>query len=173
MSKRGANRKPTTLAQLQRKAPIELSVWIPLDADAHDAIQRADETVANADLASSGVDEAKAARAQVIEDLGDDVAVVVFRALNAFHYKELVRAHAPSEEFSKQYEKENGVPAEFNPDTFAPALISACACEPKMTVDEVKGLVSDYGWSPTEYGMLYQGALTVNHQTRQISNPDF
>ena len=45
MSKRGANRKPTTLAQLQRKAPIELPVHIPLTTEAHETYEKADQAV--------------------------------------------------------------------------------------------------------------------------------
>ena len=83
--------------------------------------------------------------------LGEDTtAVIRFEALGARAYDELVAAH--------QADKKPGAP--FNAETFAPALVAACAVEPVLTEDQARELLDE--WSVAEALDLFNAALRVN-----------
>lgn len=72
-----------------------------------------------------------------------------FEALGDKAWSDLIAAHPP---------KEKG--QAFDPDTFAPALIAACAIDPVVTVDQVKALFEVFNHAQRD--ALWQGAFDVN-----------
>lgn len=80
--------------------------------------------------------------------------VVTLRAIGSKAYDVLVGMHPPTAE-----QKKDG--ATYNPDTFGPALISACAIEPRMTPNEAKELWESEEWSRGEVMELFVAAVEV------------
>lgn len=177
MSKSGRPRRipTTTYARLQRKQRIELTEIVPLTQDAAQLYEKAKNDLSTAEMLGDQdrIAAAKDALEQVRVEIAEDLAELTFRALPSNEYKELVRAHPPNQADQAENQRIHGMPAEFDVDTFAPALISACCVEPKMTVDEVNELVTVFGWSDAEFGRLFQLALMVNSSMRSIQDPDF
>jgi hypothetical protein len=78
-----------------------------------------------------------------------------FEALGDKAWSDLVAAHPP---------KEKG--HAFDPETFAPALIAACAIDPVMTPDQVKELFDVFNHAQRD--ALWQGAFDVNTEATGI-----
>lgn len=81
--------------------------------------------------------------------------VVKLRAIGSKAYDVLVGMHPPTAE-----QKKEG--AAYNPDSFGPALIAACALEPQMTPNEAKELWESEEWSRGEVMELFVAAVEVN-----------
>jgi hypothetical protein len=75
-------------------------------------------------------------------------------AINAKAYDNLTADHPPTS-------KEKALGATYNVDTFAPALISAVSCTPKLTVDQATALYKSPEWSGGEAGNLFMNAARV------------
>lgn len=78
-----------------------------------------------------------------------------FEALGAKAWSDLIAAH-PSQNQGEA----------FDPETFAPALISACSVEPAMSVAQVKELFDVLNHAQRE--MLWQGAFDANTEASGI-----
>lgn len=79
---------------------------------------------------------------------------VTYQALSGADYDALMAAHAPTP-------KQQAQGMVYNPDTFAPALISAVSLRPKMSAVQAKELYSNPDWSPGESGQLFMEAIQV------------
>lgn len=80
--------------------------------------------------------------------------VVRFRAISSKEYDDLVAKHKPTRE-----QADRG--AQYNADTFAPALISACAIAPMLTLEQATQLYTSPEWSSGEIGGLFFEAIRV------------
>lgn len=80
--------------------------------------------------------------------------VVTLRAIGSKAYDVLVGMHPPTTE-----QKKEG--AVYNPDTFGPALISACAISPRMTPNEAKELWDSDEWSRGEVMEIFASSVEV------------
>jgi hypothetical protein len=80
--------------------------------------------------------------------------IVTLRAIGSKTYDVLVGMHPPTAE-----QKKEG--AAYNPDTFGPALISACAITPLITPNEAKELWESEEWSRGEVMELFVAAVEV------------
>lgn len=80
--------------------------------------------------------------------------VVTLRAIGSKAYDVLVGMHVPTAE-----QKKEG--AAYNPDTFGPALISACSVNPHITPNEAKELWESDEWSRGEVMELFVAAVEV------------
>ena len=81
-------------------------------------------------------------RATITVDLDDgETAELVFEALGRREYDSLVELHP---------RRDDKAGWAFDLDSFAPALISACSVEPKLTVEQAESLFSTKGpsWEP-------------------------
>lgn len=81
--------------------------------------------------------------------------VFTLRAIGSKTYDVLVGMHPPTAD-----QKKEG--AAYNPDTFGPALISACSVSPSLTVNEAKELWESEEWSRGEVMELFVAAVEVN-----------
>lgn len=82
------------------------------------------------------------------EDGRPEEFTVKIQALGSKAYDRLIAAHPPT---NKQRDRQEI----YNIDTFAPALISACLIDPKLTVEEVTELYDSDEWAPGEIGNLF------------------
>ena len=80
--------------------------------------------------------------------------VVTLKAVGSKAYDDLVAKHPPTSE----QKKDN---AQYNPDTFGPALISACSFEPRLTPNEATEIWTSEDWSRGEIMELFVAAVEV------------
>lgn len=81
--------------------------------------------------------------------------VFTLRAIGSKAYDVLVGMHPPTAD-----QKKEG--AAYNPDSFGPALISACSVSPSLTANEAKELWESDEWSRGEVMELFVAAVEVN-----------
>lgn len=178
MSKPRPNRPVPTFDHLTKKKPVELRDWIALDqqaasdlADANDTLERAKLLHAD-DPKAPALLEAQATYDTAREAAMDSAVEVVFRALSQPKYKALKREFPPTEAQNDETQRRYGMQADVNADEFAPHLIAASCVQPVMTVDQVRSLPEEFGWSDAEMTHLYQLALRTN-ESRTVLNLDF
>ncbi len=80
---------------------------------------------------------------------------IEFQALPAKEFDDLVAEHPPTK-------KQKSQDMNWNSDTFYPVLISKCAVDPKLSVDDAKSLVDGSNWSFGELNSLYGSVLNLN-----------
>lgn len=167
-----------TFDHLAKKKPTELRDWIPLDQEVAEALVTARNERDRQELLHSDDPDnpARVEANKVFESAIDAVKAssveVVFRALPQPKFKQLKRAHPPTDAQVAESEKAYGGRPDINIDTFTPVLISACCVQPEMTPEQVESLVTEYGWSEAEIQHLYIMALRVN-EGRNVVNLDF
>lgn len=74
-------------------------------------------------------------------------------------YEWLMQNHPPTDEQNLESQEAHKVNAPYNADTFAPALISACCEDPKMTPEEVDELISE--WTLPEVMVVFSAAMEI------------
>lgn len=84
-----------------------------------------------------------------------------FQGIGRAAYDKLVEAHPPRKE-----DKDNK--AEFNVDTFPPALIAASSFEPKITEEQAELIFNDPSWSQAELLKLFYTAYSVNNEVADL-----
>jgi len=80
--------------------------------------------------------------------------VMTLKAIGSKDYDDLVAKHPPTRE-----QKTDG--ANYNPDSFGPALISACSFEPHLTPNEAREIWDSEDWSRGEIMELFVAAVEV------------
>jgi hypothetical protein len=80
--------------------------------------------------------------------------VVTLKAVGSKAYDDLMANHPPTPD-----QKKDG--AQYNPDTFGPALIAACSFEPYLTPKEASELWNSEDWSRGEVMELFIAAVEV------------
>jgi hypothetical protein len=75
-------------------------------------------------------------------------------ALSAIAYDELMAAHPPTKD-----QKAEG--SAYNPDTFAPALISAVVADPKMSEEQTTAIWTSETWNRGELRDLFMGCVNI------------
>lgn len=94
--------------------------------------------------------------------IGDDEVVLKFQAISAKELDALRSRHKPTMD-----QKMEGM--QFNPETFPPALISACLVQPVMTYEEAKEIWDSDDWSQGELATLFGTAMDL--QTEGLNVP--
>ncbi len=100
---------------------------------------------------------------ELIERSRDTEITFIFKSLGRIVYDDLVELpeHQPSDE-----QKKEG--AQFNPDTFPPALVAAAAVDPEISIEEAVEIFGDSEWNGAELQKLFFAALEVNTETGDI-----
>ena len=88
---------------------------------------------------------------------GSNEVTLKYRAIGMMAYDKLVSKHPP-----KADERAEG--ASFHMDTFAPALISACAVEPEISPAEAKSIWDSDDWSRGDVMVLFRNAVELNNR---------
>jgi hypothetical protein len=84
-----------------------------------------------------------------------------FQAIGVRAYDKLVSKHPPKPE-----QRAEG--SSFDMDTFAPALIAACAVEPEISVTEAKQIWESDDWSRGDVMVLFRNAVELNNRGLDI-----
>ena len=79
---------------------------------------------------------------------------IKYQAISSKAYDDLQASHPPSS-------KDKAQGASYNVDTFAPALIAAVSCIPRLTLAEATEIHQSEDWSGGEIGNLFMNALLV------------
>lgn len=159
---------------LDRKQPQRRTVSLPLDPSMVERVEAARHAARVARVAASqseeGGDDYEALKALVVEKEEDlakaedewvaNLAHFVFEGLGRRKFEALTVEHPPTRE-QRDRAKAVGGFASWNPDEFAPALISACLVEPKLSTAEVRELWDHPAWNQAELGELFEAAIFV------------
>lgn len=96
---------------------------------------------------------------------GNNEVTLKYQAIGMRAYDKLVSKHPP-----KPDQRAEG--ASFDMDTFAPALISACAVDPEITPDEAKAIWDSEEWSRGDVMVLFRNAVELNNRGLDVPFSD-
>lgn len=139
-----------------------LSIEAGLDGARAEKLTPYREAVAAAEEAVRATSQEFVFRSPKIERDGKEI-----RGRRAF--ETLVAEHEPADEDHDDARKMTGQPealAGWHSDTFIPALISACAATPTVTVEQATEMYEE--WNDAEVGDLFAAALLVSRGARQV-----
>ena len=94
-------------------------------------------------------------------DGGSTEVTIKYRSIGMRAYDKLVSKYPPKPE-----QRAEG--SSFDIDTFAPALISACAVEPELTPAEAKNIWDSEDWSRGDLMVLFRNAVELNNRGLDI-----
>jgi hypothetical protein len=124
-------------------------------ADLRLAQMREDEDATSA--ARTSLEEARAALQACLHRIH-------FRPLEPDVFEALIGAHEPTKEQQKDGER-------WNPTTFRPALISACAVDSELDESEWAAELTTKRWSHADRDEIFAAALAANVVPRSLSVP--
>lgn len=160
--------KKQTIADIKsRKKAVTKQVVIQLDGEMADRIaelRKAHSAARDADRMSNQPDTAPAIQKQIdelVEESRNTEVTFTFKSIGRFRYDELVDEHPPTKEAKKEG-------AEFNADTFPPALVAESCVDPEMTNEDAVDIFASPDWNGAELRRLFFGALEVNTETGDI-----
>jgi hypothetical protein len=93
----------------------------------------------------------------------------VFRSPGRKAFEDLIAEHAPTDEDHDDMRRMTGRPealARWHSDTFMPALVAACAVDPKISPEQAEAMYAD--WTDAEIGELFGAAIAVCQGARQV-----
>lgn len=142
--------KPSdTLARLRARSTEAGKFVLPLDPVWADKITEAYGALRRADLIDDKyekrqrVAEAQATIDELTEQAGEAVVVFRFCRLSRGQYDELVSRNPPTAEQRKEDDdKPWGQRRVFDIDAFGPDLLNTVLIDPKLTLDEVRGMLN-------------------------------
>jgi hypothetical protein len=88
-----------------------------------------------------------------------------YQAIGMRAYDRLVSKHPPNKE-------QQAEGASFNIDTFAPALISACAVEPEISPSQAREIWDSDDWSRGDVMVLFRNAVELNNRGLDVPFSD-
>lgn len=153
---------------LKRRSPPTVSIRLPLDQKLMDSFKHLEREAGKTQVAAERTNDREVhLRAQELnrqlesmrEQIEDSRATFVFQGIGRLEYNELLEQHPPRPE-----DKEGGF--EFNPETFGPAIIAACAVEPELTLEQVEHIWRD--WTDAECVKLFNAAYESNKVVRDV-----
>lgn len=164
----GKAAKALTIAQIKKqKKAVTKKVVIQLDGEVSDRIvelRRLHVAARDSDRMSNETDKAPEILKQVdslVEESRDTERVFTFKSVGRFRYDELVLANPPTKEQKKDK-------AEFNADTFPPALVAESCVDPEMSLEDAVEIFASPDWNGAELRKIFFGALEVNTETGDI-----
>lgn len=164
----GKAAKAQTIAEIMaKKKAVTKRVPIQVDGEVADEIlslRRLHSAARDSDRLSNDPDKAPAIQKK-IDDLvtksQDTITVFIFKSVGREAYDDMILEHPPTEK-----QKDDG--ADFNTDTFPPALVAASCVEPEITLKEANTIFASDQWNGAELRELFFGALGVNTETGDI-----
>lgn len=87
------------------------------------------------------------------------------RAMGGEKYDDLEAAHPPEDDDVNAI----GVPLNWNPRTFPPALVAACLVDPVLSEAEVRQIFESPTWSKAELDRLFDSAYVLNRETAGVT----
>lgn len=158
---------------LARKKPNERSVDILLNSSLKGEIAALEKELnrvarnTRRSLSDTSPDQIQTQIDALYDRAHDETVSFTFRDIGRKRYDELVAAHPPTQEQKDDYKAQDG-PGNltFNPDTFPPALISACAIDPEISLAQAT-LICDT-WSEGDIQELFLCAIAVCKEKTSI-----
>lgn len=152
---------------LKAKRPNRLSVSITLDPTLTPEIERLEHELRSARRRDERENRPPQAPAlekrleEIKEQINESVIQFTFEDIGRSRFEALVESHPPTDEQKREHEN-----LSWNPDTIAPALISATCVEPEMSLEKAEQLCRD--WSTGDVQMLFNAALQVCLETASV-----
>jgi len=160
--------KASTIADIKaKKKAVTKQVPIQLDGELADHIvdlRKLHAAARDADRLSNEPDKAPAIEKQIealVEESKATEVIFTFKSIGRYRYDELVTAHPPTKDAKKEG-------AEFNADTFPPALVAESCVEPEMSLSDAAEIFASPDWNGAELRRIFFGALEVNTETGDI-----
>ena len=153
--------------RIGQKKPRTVTIGVYLDDSLADVVEEATyaASAARDGGASDGVlAEAVAAIGEAQQRLDDATQWFTFTSMGRVAFNALSAEH-PATDADTARDPD----AQWDAETFPPALIAASLTDPVMTVDEVTALFADPAWNDAELAALVAAALAVNTQARQVT----
>lgn len=151
MTKKFTTDSPSIEEIQKLKRPNTRSVTLILDPEIPRQIrelERAYDRERRTDERENRPAKAPAIR-KVIEELKDQAAdseiTFTFRDIGRKRFDGMIEEHPPTPAQIKAAKERNQSIPEFNPDTFAPALMAATAVSPSMTLQEATNIYNEWG----------------------------
>lgn len=161
MSKKFESDTPTIDEIMARRKPRTKTVWISMDADLHVQIEELERQLRAAERDDEREHRTPVApgiqqRLEQLREDAEDAAV-------GFKFQQL-----PKREFRRlkdEHPDPDGKMA-WDEDTFAPALIAACAVAPAITLEQATTICSE--WGEADYVALFMACIQVNAEDSRI-----
>lgn len=161
MGKKFETDRPSIDEIIALKKPRTRSVWLSLDSDLVAEIERLDKLVG----VEERIDE-REHRAPVAPKIRAELDEL--RSQRDAAATEFVFTAIPKKDF-RRLRDENPDPNEklaWNEETFAPALIAACATEPTIPLEQAQHICDE--WEESTYNQLFHAALMVNAEESKV-----
>lgn len=177
-------KRPATLDHLKKGRPVEV-LQIVTDEEAAAELKRVQNDISALEVLESPVPTSlREERDALQEAVNASLVEIKLQSIGRKAYDALVKAHPATDEQNQEQRQEQikelmdkgktleqatalSTGAPYNVDTFAPALISACAIEPELTPEDVEELYD--AWNLNEYLQLWMAAVRVNN-TSQVGH---
>ncbi len=160
--------KKQTLADIKKKKkPVTKTVAIQIDGEVANeiaALRSLHSAARDQDRHSNDADKAPQVQKQIdklLKKTEKSIVVFTFKSIGRLNYDELVSQHPPTKDAKKDG-------ADFNAETFPPALLAAACSNPEISIEEAVEMFDDPDWNNAELRALFFGALEVNTETGEI-----
>jgi hypothetical protein len=162
-----AAKKQTMADILAKKRPNTRTIDIIVDSDLAGEIRLKEAELEQAQAKkkrgkgslADGMSQIEQALDEMYERAAEGVVTFTFQDIGRKSFDDLVMAHKPTPEQKKHVADLGGGILEYNTDTFPPALISAAAIDPEISLDEAETIFDQWGSADAE--ILFTTALLV------------
>lgn len=159
LSKRKPNRKSTPiLLEPDLKAEIEKTI---ADITVEEQRKRKDKSLADTDVTAL-----KEKLVDLYTQAESHTVHFTFQDIGRKPFVDLMKAHRPTEETLQMFDELGEGRPEFEPDTFAPALIAAASFDPLITPEEAEAICAS--WSEGDIEALFMTAYTACRERTSI-----
>lgn len=161
--------------RLKAKQPRRITVGVYLDdapADRYDAFVLALFEARAKGQPEADLVELKKRLDSAQEALDQATGWFTFQGLGRSAFARLLAEHPPTEAAMQKAAAAGQPPSDYNPATFAPALIAASCLLPTLTEQDVLDLYDDPAWNDDELGSIFAAALAVNTRARPLRMVD-
>lgn len=92
--------------------------------------------------------------------MDEDSTIIILQGIGRLQYGRILEEHPATPEQVKTAEERKIQPPDYNPETFAPAIIQASLVEPELTLEQVTELFDT--WNQGEMMRVFFAAIEVN-----------
>lgn len=157
--------------RLRAKQPRRITVGVFLDDNLADRLDAAVMALHDARRTQAPADDVaalEAAKDTAQAVLDDETMWFTFQAIGRNALARLTDAHPPTDEQVEEAAAEERGRPDYDPATFAPALLAAACIAPALTVEDFEGVYASEAWNDDERGALFAAALSVCTRARPL-----
>lgn len=173
MGKKFSSDKPSLEEIRRRKKPNRKQVAILIEPEISHQIKEKEQEIArleieirkakNQSLANpypKQLEQAQKELAALQKEAEENSVIFTFQDIGRKRYDDLITANLPTKQQKEDYKEGGGEGVlAYNPETFVPALISACAIEPEISLEEAEEICQE--WSEGDIESLFFTALAA------------